>query len=142
LIAARFSSVRLLATYFPSKPPAIAEMFTPLLDASSRLARAPTLLVGDLNAGSNPADTEGSQLTAGEAFDATVRAGWVDLWRHVKGDAREFTWLSPGYKNGFRLDHALLLGADPPVDLRCEYDHGVREAGLSDHSLLEFELRL
>ena len=137
VLVASFEGLRLIATYFPATAPHIAEMFVPLLAATARLRGRPTLLVGDLNAGLNPADTEGAALSAGARFGETLEAGWIDLWRECNPDRREFTWYSPGARNGFRLDHALLLGADPNRVEACRYDHTIRRDQISDHSLLE-----
>lgn len=137
ILVANFEGLRLIATYFPAQPPDIAEMFVPLLAATDRLRLRPTILVGDLNAGLNPADSEGAALSAGEKFGETLEAGWVDLWRERNPHAQEFTWYSQGARNGFRLDHALLLGADPSRVGACLYDHTVRQDQISDHSLLE-----
>jgi len=59
LVAGRIQGIRILGTYFPATPPFIAQMFEPLHQATLRLRDAPTLLLGDLNAGSNPEDTGG-----------------------------------------------------------------------------------
>ena len=72
---------RLIATYFPSRAPQIARLFKPLLRATSRLRSTPSLLVGDLNAGLNPADTEGSPLSGSPRFAELLEDGWVDIWR-------------------------------------------------------------
>lgn len=140
LIATRVGGLRLIATYFPPRAPHIARLFRPLVRATARLRSAPSLLVGDLNAGLNPADTEGSLLSGSVKFEELLRRGWVDLWRDQYPEAREYTWYSPGPKNGFRLDHALYLSTAARVASSCRYDHSVRETGLSDHSLLEIEL--
>lgn len=142
LVCTRVGSLRLLGTYFPSKAPHIAEMFLPLLQATERLRSVPTLLLGDLNAGQNPADTEGSALTAGHRFAEMLGRGWRDLWRERNPDAKEYTWYSQRARNGFRLDHALLLYDGPPPPFDCRYDHTVRGQGLSDHSLLDVEVEL
>lgn len=140
LVATRIDGLRFIATYFPSRAPHIARLFKPLVRATSRLRSTPSLLVGDLNAGLNPADTAGSPLSGNERFAELLAKGWVDLWRKQHGDTLEYTWYSPGPKNGFRLDHALYLSGESRTSSKCRYDHLVREQGLSDHSLMEIEL--
>jgi exonuclease III len=60
--------------------------------------------------------------------------GWVDAFRAVHGyGARDRSWMYANGKFGYRLDHALVRGLDVTA---CAYEHGWREAGLSDHSAL------
>jgi exonuclease III len=142
VITARVNGLRLIATYFPSQAPHIARLFKPLIRATTRLrSSAPSLLVGDLNAGLNPADTEGSPFSGSNGFAELLGRGWVDLWRREHPELREYTWYSPGPKNGFRLDHALYLSSALGDNSHCRYDHSVRGKGLSDHSLLEIDLQ-
>jgi exonuclease III len=65
--------------------------------------------------------------------------GWVDAFRAVHGyGARDRSWMYANAKFGYRLDHVLVrdLGVGA-----CDYEHGWREAGLSDHSALWAALR-
>jgi len=142
IVSARVPGLRVIGTYFPAKAPFIAEMFEPLLEATPRLRSTPTLLLGDLNAGLNGADTERAPFSGAQKLSELLDVGWLDLWRSRNPDAREFTWYSPGAHNGFRLDHALFLGETAPRAWSCRYDHSVREQGFSDHSLLELEIDL
>jgi exodeoxyribonuclease-3 len=58
--------------------------------------------------------------------------GYVDAFRAVHGyGARDRSWMYANGKFGYRLDHVL---ARRLRILDCAYEHGPREAGLSDHS--------
>jgi exonuclease III len=59
-------------------------------------------------------------------------AGYVDAFRAVHGfGARDRSWMYANGKFGYRLDHVLARGLHVED---CAYEHGWREAGLSDHS--------
>jgi exonuclease III len=74
-------------------------------------------------------------------FEDLLAQGWIDAWRSRFPEAREFTWLSPGYKNGFRLDHAFV---SPSLNKRVTevcYSHREREEKITDHSVMLIELK-
>jgi exodeoxyribonuclease III len=128
----------LLAAYFPQANAKIP-FFMSCVDTARRFDNVPFLLLGDLNTGRNKADVEGGGVpfVCSDLFDALQTKGaLVDLWRIEHGDKREWSWRSP--LNGFRVDHALANAAFRrrfPA-MRCMYDHGPRETGLTDHSAL------
>lgn len=65
--------------------------------------------------------------------------GYVDAFRVLHGYARrDRSWLYPHGKTGYRLDHAMVRGLRV---VACEYEHGWRDAGLSDHAAMWVELR-
>jgi exonuclease III len=58
--------------------------------------------------------------------------GYVDAFRSLHGyGRRDRSWLYPRRTFGYRLDHVIVRGLRP---LACEYEHGWRDAGLSDHA--------
>lgn len=69
--------------------------------------------------------------------------GFADAFRAVNGyGAREPSWTFQriaGHGGGWRLDHVFCSPELEPV--ACRYHHGWRDAGLSDHSALEADLR-
>jgi exonuclease III len=69
--------------------------------------------------------------------------GFTDAFRALHGPAaREPSWTwrrISGHDGGWRLDHIFCAGLEP---VACAYHHDWREAGLSDHSALEADLRL
>ena len=65
--------------------------------------------------------------------------GFRDAVRAVLGwEAKERSWTYPN-GGGYRLDHVLARGAEVTA---AAYAHGLREAGLSDHSALARRPRL
>jgi exodeoxyribonuclease III len=65
--------------------------------------------------------------------------GWTDAFRAIHGyGARDRSWMYANAKFGYRLDHVLVRGLDVAA---CAYEHGWREAGLSDHSAMWADVR-
>jgi endonuclease/exonuclease/phosphatase family metal-dependent hydrolase len=109
----------------------------------------PALLCGDLNTPQYEARDATVQTFAqtrtgrlrperGERHDRAERMilsgrpGWRDAFRALHGfHARDRSWKT-GRHPGYRLDHILVSPALTPI--ACEYDHSLREDGLSDHS--------
>jgi exonuclease III len=61
-------------------------------------------------------------------------AGWTDAFRAAHGyGARDRSWMYATGKFGYRLDHVYVRDLDVEA---CAYEHGWREAGLSDHSAM------
>jgi exonuclease III len=66
------------------------------------------------------------------------RTGLRDAFRLLHPGARDVSWAFP-HGGGWRLDHVL---AAPVVEVEAvRYHHAWREAGLSDHSAMEADLR-
>lgn len=60
--------------------------------------------------------------------------GWLDVFRELHGYARrDRSWVWHHGRGGYRIDHVLVRGLRPAA---CEYEHGWREARLSDHSAM------
>jgi endonuclease/exonuclease/phosphatase family metal-dependent hydrolase len=53
-------------------------------------------------------------------------------------ERRELSWVWPRWGGGYRLDH--LIASGELVVSSCEYEHGWRERGLSDHAALIADL--
>jgi exodeoxyribonuclease-3 len=107
-------------------------------EAHTRVDR-PVALIGDFNAGRHYIDEEGATFTLTAALGRIASLGYIDAWRYLNPEKREFSWYSH-QGDGFRIDHAFL---SPPLALRlraCRYDHLVRTQGLSDHSMLIMDL--
>ncbi len=127
--------LNLLAAHLPQKkkqPPYLHA----LLDLDPALRRENSLIIGDLNIGIPFEDSQTRSFEHHHLFRQLLNQGWVDAWRSRNPGKQTFSWLSTQHRNGFRYDHAL---ASPPLDPRIEtidYDHQVREHGLSDHSSL------
>lgn len=118
-----------------------------VLACARRWGRRPALLVGDTNSGRRGIDEEAPAFNAREEgwIDALAGCGWLDAFRHLRPEARAYTWYSPNGRNGFRLDQAFV---NPPLLVRLKaVDHvwggagrgGPREV-LSDHAALVVDL--
>jgi exodeoxyribonuclease-3 len=94
----------------------------------------PTLLIGDLNTGRHEIDEARRTFNLSDRFER-LSEKWIDVWRHIHGDKREFTWFSRS-ANGFRLDHAFVTASMSARIGKVEYSHAEREEGISDHSPL------
>ena len=113
--------------------------------ASAWPRRRPGLILGDTNSGRPRIDEENSAFAShdGAWFDAMKEAGWHDAFRHLHGEAREFTWYSPNAGNGFRIDQAFANG--PLLRRLTAVRHtwagsGTRRDELSDHAALVLEI--
>jgi len=120
----------------------------------------PQLVVGDLN-------TPRRELPGGEtwSFARTARGslrtdrgesweraelallrglephGLRDLFRDLHGYERdEISFAAGAGRGGWRLDH--MVGSQSFEAVACEYDHAIREAGLSDHSAMWAQLEI
>ena len=123
----------------------------PFLDAVLGCARGwrlgPALLIGDTNSGRRGLDEEVPAFNLREEgwVDALAACGWVDAFRHLRVDARAYTWYSPNGRNGFRIDQAFV---NAPLLARLKdamYVWGGaasrgRRDRLSDHAALVVDL--
>lgn len=139
IVAVEISDLAVFGVYFPQRG-AKRPVFDWLLSLPAEWRRRPALILGDLNTGRNDLDIEpgGTPFDVAEAMDELAAASWTDAWRHFHGSTREYSWRSP--KRGFRIDHALASAPLLPRVRGAWYDHTVREAGESDHSLLVVEV--
>ncbi|MBK1854999.1 endonuclease/exonuclease/phosphatase family protein [Verrucomicrobiaceae bacterium 5K15] len=140
VLLVRIGDLNIFGVYMPSmkfKRP----VFDFLLRLSERYLTEDSLIMGDLNTGRHYEDEAGATFVSTSQFEALLAQGWIDTWRSRNPEAREFTWFSRGYNNGFRLDHAL---ASPSLDKKVEdafYSHKEREDGVTDHSLMILDIK-
>ncbi|OBK24048.1 endonuclease/exonuclease/phosphatase [Mycobacterium asiaticum] len=100
------------------------------------------VMLGDFNTGFR-IDTEGEMFAKSHYMADLIRAGFVDSWRELHPDGRDYTWYSKRKDkltgksadlNGFRLDYIFV---SPPLR-RSISDvailHAPRVAGVSDHA--------
>jgi hypothetical protein len=92
------------------------------------------LVIGNLNSGAHHRDEDGATMLCAEEFEKFSER-LVDVWRAQHGEATEFTWRSPRGR-GFRIDHAFATPALAARVVRCEYEHAVRERGVTAHSIV------
>jgi exonuclease III len=123
----------------------------PFLDAVLTCARGwrlgPALFIGDTNSGRRGLDEEVPAFNAIEErwVDGLASCGWTDAFRHLRPDARVYTWYSPNGANGFRIDQAFVNAALLSRLKDASYVWGGtslrrRRALLSDHAALVVEL--
>lgn len=123
----------------------------PFLDAvlacARRWRRGPALLVGDTNSGRRGIDEEVPAFNTREEgwIDALAACGWRDAFRHLRAEARVYTWYSPNGRNGFRLDQAFVNAALLAQLRDASYAWGGaarrgRRDALSDHAALVVDL--
>ncbi len=113
-----------------------------------KLHFGPGLLIGDTNTGMPGLDEEVPCFnhTEQEWLEALDARGWVDVFRHLKGDERFYTWYSPNGGNGFRLDEAFPNQAllSRLQDMRYEWgvslENPDRRDALSDHAAIILDL--
>ena len=93
----------------------------------------PYIIAGDFNTGINHVDQAGDSFWYTEKLSALEKAGYTDAFRLKHGNDREYSWYSH-QGNGYRYDHTWVHKSLAPLTGRCDYLHGWREEGLSDHS--------
>ena len=105
------------------------------------------LLIGDTNSGLRHIDEESPAFGLAEEkwILQLERRMWLDGYRHLYGNRREFTWYSPNGNNGFRLDHAYFNQKSLSRLRSFSYDWGrsknsTRRDALSDHAAINITL--
>lgn len=122
-----------------------------ILDMISEWHHGPALLFGDTNSGKMGIDEETTTGTVFRREHAWMvgmeERGWLDTFRFLHGDRREYTWYSHR-NNGFRLDQAFCSPTLIPAvtEVRHLWGHNPRQPerrdGLSDHAALIVDLDL
>lgn len=125
----------------------------PFMNSVLRLTAAwnegPGLMIGDTNCGKRGIDEETVSATfykrEHEWMEGMEKRGWVDAFRHLRGEQREYTWYSHR-NNGFRLDHAFCNPQIAPALAQVQHAWGSdpdkpdRRDALSDHAALIVDL--
>ncbi|MGJ8643339.1 MAG: endonuclease/exonuclease/phosphatase family protein [Luteolibacter sp.] len=138
VILARFENLNVFGLYLPGEERK-RPVFDFLLNLPERYLEEDSILIGDMNTGRHYEDEASKTFTSAHQFDALLEQGWVDAWRIRNPEAREFTWFSRGYNNGFRLDHALVSPSLNSKITDVKYSHSEREAKVTDHSIMVVE---
>lgn len=129
------ANLEVRGVYAPLQGDPHREFWEALLQSLAAESDRPVVLLGDLNACTPRIDTPASALFSAKYFRRLPASGYTDLWRARNNlDADTCTW--QGRTHPYRLDHA--FGAASVVERvrSCSYDHSVRLAGHSDHSML------
>jgi exonuclease III len=118
-----------------------------VLGCARRWDLGPALLIGDTNSGRRGLDEEVPAFNVHEEgwIDDLAACGWADAFRHLRVEARAYTWYSPNGRNGFRIDQAFV---NAPLRVRLKdvvYVWGGAASGgrrdrLSDHAALLVDL--
>jgi exonuclease III len=104
------------------------------------LAAGPTILIGDFNTGKRYIDEDGATFIGSEYMDQLGVLGYLDSWRTLNPESREYTWFSSA-QNGFRLDYAFLSHALVPQLSYAKHVDAPRLNGVTDHSALLVDLQ-
>jgi exonuclease III len=108
------------------------------------------IMLGDFNTGFQ-IDTEGAMFKLSHYMTNLIDTGFVDVWRHLNPQVREYTWYSRRKDkatgrsedlNGFRLDYIFASPAlhDTIADVAMLQEP--RKAGISDHASVVANLDL
>ncbi|MGB4588922.1 MAG: endonuclease/exonuclease/phosphatase family protein [Clostridiaceae bacterium] len=128
----------LYGAYFPQKNEK-KRIFEFLLKEMALETTKPTLFIGDFNTGKPFADEVKNTFYCSQYMDAIEQRGYVDAWRFIHHDEREYTWYS-NKGNGFRVDHAFINSNYKNNIVVCNYSHNERINKSSDHSLIAIEV--
>jgi exodeoxyribonuclease-3 len=110
-------------------------VFQILLEAARRRKGEAFVILGDLNAGRHHLDEGGDTFTCTRCLGQLAAIGYVDAFRRLHPEAREYTWYSHEGA-GFRIDHAYVSAALAGRIRACTYSHRERTRKISDHSAL------
>ncbi len=139
-IGVRVDGVDVFGFYFPLNE-AKKEYWDWLLVNAENLKDSNAILLGDFNTGRILVDEVGETFDCQEKHEALERLGFIDAWRSMHQDDRDYTWFS-SMGNGFRLDY---IWASPQL-AQCirgiSHKHDGRLARYSDHSAVIADLSI
>ncbi len=110
-----------------------------LLAHARGLRDASVVLTGDFNAGRRGIDSESGRFGAERSIGGLAALGYVDAWRTVQGDRREYTWFSHRGR-GFRLDGAFVSQPLGGLLQTAVYSQLERTENVSDHAVFRMDL--
>ena len=132
------SDLCLYGLYFPQNNEK-KKIFNFILDEISKNKEKPAIFIGDFNTGKHFIDEAKSTFYCSQYMDAIEQKSYIDAWRVINKDKKEFTWYS-NVGNGFRIDHAFVNEKYKSKVLDCFYSHREREEKISDHSPMVLKL--
>ena len=132
---ADFGSIIVIGVYLPHKKK--HTLFNIL--KSYCASNIPVVIAGDFNTGINKVDQAGTSFWYEDDFKKLLKSGFVDCYRYLHGEVKEYSWYSH-QGNGYRYDHTLISQMISSMIISCDYIHGWREKGLSDHSPMLLEI--
>jgi len=110
-----------------------------LLEFASENIRNNYIILGDFNTGLS-IDCEGRMFKYSEYMNDMIEMEWIDSWRFLHGEKREYTWYSNA-NNGFRIDYAFFSPPTMRYLKDAYYSHIERICKYSDHSALLINLK-
>lgn len=96
------------------------------------------LIIGDFNTGL-AIDAEATPFALSKYMEELINMEWIDSWRYLHKDSKEFTWYSNNGK-GFRLDYAFISPMLKNKLISASLSHLERQQRFSDHSSLTVRL--
>lgn len=106
-----------------------------VIDTARRRVARPFVVIGDFNLGRHRLDETGSTFQNTAMLGKLATLGYIDVWRHLQPDGREYSWYSHEGA-GFRIDHAFVAPNLTDDIVSAWYSHEERDTGISDHSAL------
>ena len=135
IVSIAFDDFILYGVYLPHKKK--HQLFEFLMEEIDKEKVA--IIMGDYNSGINFLDQKGSSFWYTEFFPKFINAGYLDAFRIIYDDKKEYSWFSH-QGNGFRYDHCWLHKTLVSSVKDCYFSHVERENKISDHSLMVLEL--
>lgn len=136
ILSIHFDIFSIMGVYLPHKKKHV--LFDYILEHINNFKKH-YIITGDFNTGKNLIDQNGQSFWYEDKLFALEKAGFVDAFRHIHGDTRQYSWYSH-QGNGFRYDQSYMHHSLLPILKECHYIHEWRKAGLSDHSPMYLEL--
>lgn len=109
-----------------------------------------TVMVGDFNTGLR-IDAEGAMFKMSRYMTSLIDTGFVDAWRHLNPQVRDYTWYSKRKDkatgvtrdlNGFRLDYIFVSPTLSSAVAEAKILHAPRTAGASDHASVVADINI
>ncbi len=134
--------VRVLGVHIPddSRPDEKTRCWNDLVGWTKLNAGTPAIIVGDLNTARFGPDSRGLATGNQVMLAKLSTSGFTDAFRLLHPDAKDRSWESWTGESA-RIDAAIVSGSLAACVVGAEYDHGVRERGESDHSMLVLDLK-
>ena len=140
-LLAQFEGFSVFGVYFAQKEDK-RSLFNFIMQQGVPLLGPRGVVTGDFNTGKAFSDETGRSFYCIDSFEQLEQSGLVDSWRSRNPEAREFSWYSRPWNNGFRIDHIFSTPAMDQAVTRIGYDHLPRTEKETDHSAMvaEFDL--
>lgn len=142
MLCASVLGVRVIGVHVPDDQslPKKAAFFQQLTALARQEREKPCVILGDFNTARRGPDTDQRAFRLEEKLGLLETLGFVDAWRRHHPGRREDSWVSA--LGAGRLDGAYVSAPLAHAVTDARYEHGPREQGLSDHSMLCVRLRV